>query len=170
MRLRPDTDQLQDPTRAAKAALRSVAARAHSLDVEARGLKRQLEALTTTVAPATSAVFALGPDTVGALLVATETTPTGSAQKPRSLTSAASHPSPRRRGRPTDTDCTEAVIAQVTAPCTSLSSSDSATTSKRATTPPDEPQKAYPNPKSFAARNGIWPARSSTPYSPTTPD
>lgn len=70
MRMRPDTDRLHDPVQAAKAALRSIAARAHSLDAEARELKKQLEALTTTVAPATSAVFALGPDTVAALLVA----------------------------------------------------------------------------------------------------
>jgi transposase len=37
---------------------------------EARTLQRQLATLTKTVAPATSAVFALGPDTVSALLVA----------------------------------------------------------------------------------------------------
>ena len=69
-RLRPDLAQLADPMHAAKAALRSIAARAHSLELEARALKRQLDELTTAAAPATSAVFGLGPDTVAALLVA----------------------------------------------------------------------------------------------------
>jgi transposase len=70
MRLRPDTARLDDPTQAAKAALKSVAIRAHTLELEARDLKKQLTTLTRSVAPATSAVFALGPDTVAALLVA----------------------------------------------------------------------------------------------------
>jgi hypothetical protein len=70
MRLRPDLDQLANPTQAAKAALRSLAVRAHSLELEARTLKRQLDELTTAAAPATTAVFGLGPDTVAALLVA----------------------------------------------------------------------------------------------------
>ncbi len=69
-RLRPDLGQLADPMHAAKAALRSIATRAHSLELEARALKRQLDELTTAAAPATSAVFGLGPDTVAALLVA----------------------------------------------------------------------------------------------------
>lgn len=69
MRLRPDTGRLADPSQATKAALRSIAARAHALELEARELKRQLDDLTTSTAPATSAVFGLGPDTVSALLV-----------------------------------------------------------------------------------------------------
>jgi transposase len=69
MRLRPDTARLADPSQATKAALRSIAARAHTLELEARELKRQLDELTTAIAPATSAVFGLGPDTASALLI-----------------------------------------------------------------------------------------------------
>ncbi len=69
MRLRPDTDRLADPVQAAKAALRSIATRAHALELEVRALKKQLDDLTTAAAPATSNVFGLGPDTASALLV-----------------------------------------------------------------------------------------------------
>jgi transposase len=68
-RLRPDTSRLEDPTQALKAALRSIARRADALTDEARQLERQLHALTRAAAPATTAVFALGPDTASALLV-----------------------------------------------------------------------------------------------------
>lgn len=64
--LRPDMARLQEPTQALKLALRSVAQRAAALAVEARQLNRQL---TARAAPATSAVFALGPDTTSALLI-----------------------------------------------------------------------------------------------------
>lgn len=69
IRLRPDTARMTDPTQATKAALRSIAIRAHALELEARDLKRQLHDLTTEIAPATSAVYGLGPDTVSTLLV-----------------------------------------------------------------------------------------------------
>jgi transposase len=68
-RLRPDPTQLADPAQATKAALRSLAIRAQHLELETRTLRKQLKELTQTVAPATSAVFGLGPDTVSALLV-----------------------------------------------------------------------------------------------------
>ena len=68
-RFRPDADRLEDPIHGVKTALRSIARRADELTTEARQLKRQLGALTNQVAPATSAVFALGPDTAAALLV-----------------------------------------------------------------------------------------------------
>ena len=67
--LRPDLGRLHEPTQALKLALRSVAQRADALAIEARELNRQLVALTERAAPATSAVFALGPDTISALLV-----------------------------------------------------------------------------------------------------
>jgi transposase len=70
LRLRPDPTTLHHPVQAAKLALRSIATRARALDAEARGLKKQLDALTVAAAPSTSAIFGLGPDTVSALLVA----------------------------------------------------------------------------------------------------
>jgi transposase len=68
-RLRPDLARLGDPVQAAKAALRSLAIRAQHLEVETRSLRKQLDQLTVEVAPTTSAVFGLGPDTVSALLI-----------------------------------------------------------------------------------------------------
>ena len=68
-RLRPDLANLADPVQAGKVALRSLAIRAQQLELETRTLQKQLDQLTAEVAPATSAVFGLGPDTVSALLV-----------------------------------------------------------------------------------------------------
>ncbi|WP_270890030.1 transposase, partial [Pedococcus sp. 5OH_020] len=69
LRFRPDTANLGDPVQAAKLSLRSIATRARALHIEARGLTKQLDTLTAVAAPATSAIFGLGPDTVSALLV-----------------------------------------------------------------------------------------------------
>jgi transposase len=68
-RLRPDLARLGDPVQAAKAALRSLAIRAQHLEAKTRTLRKQLDQLTEKVAPATTAVFGLGPDTVSALLI-----------------------------------------------------------------------------------------------------
>ncbi len=59
-----------NPLPAMKAALRSVAQRIQLLQAEAKTLHQTLERLTTAAAPHTSAVFALGPDTVAALITA----------------------------------------------------------------------------------------------------
>ena len=59
--LRPDVTKLADPVQAAKAALRSIALRAHHLELESRTLRKRLDDLTVTVAPATSAVFGPSP-------------------------------------------------------------------------------------------------------------
>jgi transposase len=68
-RLRPDPDRLDDPTQATKAALRSIAHRARVLRDEIKVLDAQIHALLAATAPATLAVFAIGPDTAAALLV-----------------------------------------------------------------------------------------------------
>jgi transposase len=68
-RLRPDFANLADPVHASKAALRSLAIRVQHLEFETRTLRMQLDLLTEHVAPTTSAVFGLGPDTVSALLI-----------------------------------------------------------------------------------------------------
>jgi transposase len=70
VRLWPDSDNLADPVQAAKASLQSIATRARALELEARALKKQLDSLTVQAAPATSAIFGLGPDSASALLVA----------------------------------------------------------------------------------------------------
>lgn len=58
-RLRPDVTSLLDPVQAAKQALRSIAQRVQHLDTETRSLRTQLDELTRSAAPATSAVFGL---------------------------------------------------------------------------------------------------------------
>lgn len=68
-RLRPDLARLHDPLHATKIALRSLAIRAQHPEVETRTLRKQLDQLTEKVAPAATAVFGLGPDTVSALLI-----------------------------------------------------------------------------------------------------
>jgi len=67
-RLRPG--KLVDPTTATKVALRSLALRHEALETEAKVLEAQLTRLTAGVAPELLAVFGLGTDSAGALLVA----------------------------------------------------------------------------------------------------
>ncbi len=67
-RLRPGP--LTTPTAAAKAALRSLAARYQSLSQEAAGLASSLDQLVAEAAPALVALFGVGTDSAGALLVA----------------------------------------------------------------------------------------------------
>ena len=67
---RPNPDRPADPTEAAKTAMRSVARRVIHLHDEALALHRQLADLITSSAPTTAGLFALGPDTTAALLVA----------------------------------------------------------------------------------------------------
>lgn len=69
-RLRPDTARLHDPTQAAKASLRSIARRAIALREEIAMLDHQILPLLEDHAPSTLTLFALGPDTTAALLVA----------------------------------------------------------------------------------------------------
>lgn len=68
-RLRPNMEQLEDPEQATKLALRTIAMRVRSLAEEVRKLDAQLQLLIRHAAPAIFGAFALGPDTVGALLV-----------------------------------------------------------------------------------------------------
>lgn len=69
-RLRPDPTRMAEPIQATKASLRSIARRAIVLREEIAQLDVQLGALLKTYAPTTLAVFAMGPDTTAALLVA----------------------------------------------------------------------------------------------------
>jgi transposase len=58
-----------DPEQVAKIALRSIAERAHALGIETNSLDRELARLAAHAAPNTMALFGLGPDSAGALLV-----------------------------------------------------------------------------------------------------
>ena len=150
-RLRPDTDHLDDPTQAAKAALRSIAQRARCLREEIKTLDAQIQALLAATAPKTLAVFAMGPDTVAALLVTIGDNPDrlrseqafarlcGVAPIPRLIRQNEPSPAPPRR-RP---------LRQPR--CTSPSSSACATAQTPAPTSPAAPPKDAPNPRSSAA-------------------
>ena len=64
-----DTARLTDPTHATILALRSLATRTRQLRMEANELKKHLAKLVAEVAPETSNVFGLGPDTAAAMLI-----------------------------------------------------------------------------------------------------
>jgi transposase len=66
-RLRPSAD-LTDPITATKTALRRLARRIQTLTIEITDADRELAALTTTVAPATTALHCVGPQTTAQLL------------------------------------------------------------------------------------------------------
>jgi transposase len=66
-RLRPTTT-LTDPAQATKTALRRLARRIQALTAEITDADHELTALTTTVAPATTAVHGVGPHTAAQLL------------------------------------------------------------------------------------------------------
>ncbi|PSR57705.1 MULTISPECIES: IS110 family transposase [Nocardia] len=65
----PDLCQLTDPIEATKLALRSLAQRISNSQAHADQLKQQLGKILEQVAPNTMDVFALGPDTVAALVI-----------------------------------------------------------------------------------------------------
>lgn len=62
--------ELTGPTAATKAALRSLAVRHEALEAEVKFLDGQIEPLIAIAAPELIAVFGVGPDSAGALLVA----------------------------------------------------------------------------------------------------
>ena len=67
--------RLDDPTAAAKYALRSLACRYHQLSKEFHDLEAKLERLTQKAAPALVSVFGIGPDTAATLLIAAGSNP-----------------------------------------------------------------------------------------------
>ena len=67
--------RLEDPTAAAKYALRSLACRYLQLDKEICDLQAQLERLTRMAAPALVSIFGVGPDTAAALLISAGSNP-----------------------------------------------------------------------------------------------
>ena len=67
--------RLEDPTAAAKYALRSLACRYLQLDKEIYDLQAELERLTRMAAPALVSIFGVGPDTAAALLISAGSNP-----------------------------------------------------------------------------------------------
>jgi hypothetical protein len=69
LQLRPDTSRLREPLQAAKLALRSLARRIRDLDRELLELDTELERLVAAAAPRTVALFCVGTQSAGQLLV-----------------------------------------------------------------------------------------------------
>ena len=69
VRFRPDRQRLTDPVQAAKLALRTLARRIAALDAEIAQLDEHLEPLVRAAAPRTLALFGIGPQHAGQLLV-----------------------------------------------------------------------------------------------------
>jgi transposase len=69
LRLRPDSERIQEPAQAAKLALRSLARRIRQLEREIRELDQQLEQLVNTAAPRTVQLFGVGTQNASQLLV-----------------------------------------------------------------------------------------------------
>jgi transposase len=69
LQLRPDRNRLHEPLQAAKLALRSLARRIRELNRELLELDRELEQLVTRAAPRTVALFGVGTQGAGQLLV-----------------------------------------------------------------------------------------------------
>ena len=72
-RLRPG--HVDNPTAAAKYALRSLACRCRQLSQEIKNLENELTRLTGTASPALLNIFGIGPDTAAALLMAAGSNP-----------------------------------------------------------------------------------------------
>ena len=72
-RLRPG--HVDDPSAAAKYALRSLACRCRQLSQEIKNLENELTRLTRTASPALLNIFGIGPDTAAALLMAAGSNP-----------------------------------------------------------------------------------------------
>ena len=68
-RFRPDRQRLTDPAQAAKLALRTLARRIAALDAEIAQLDEHLEQLVRAAVPRTIALFGIGPQHAGQLLV-----------------------------------------------------------------------------------------------------
>jgi transposase len=69
LHLRPDPNRLDEPTQAAKLALRSLARRVRDLDAEIAELDRQLDQLVRQAAPRTIGLFGVGTQGASQLLV-----------------------------------------------------------------------------------------------------
>jgi len=69
LQLRPDPERIHEPAQAAKLALRSLACRIRELERELLALDRQLEHLVASAAPRTVALFGVGTQCAGQLLV-----------------------------------------------------------------------------------------------------
>jgi hypothetical protein len=163
-RLRPDQTALADPVQGCKAALVVVAQRIQLLEAEITLADQQLATLVGRAAPRLLQLLAIGVDHAGQLL-------TTAGQHPERLRGEAAFahlcgvaPSLPAPARPAGTGS----IVTPTAPCTWPWWSGCGSVPAPAPMSNGGPRKACPNPRSSAASSATWPARSTTPWSPTS--
>ena len=125
---------ITSPLAAALLALGTLARRHQALNLEIKALTAELDRLTTTAAPKLVALFGIGQDTAGALLVAAGDNPSGSAARPALRCCAVPHRSRRPPARPSGTASTGVGTARPTLRCTGSCWCGCATTSRPRTT------------------------------------
>jgi transposase len=106
------------PVAAAALGLRTLARRYQALSAELAILDTELDRLSRAAAPKLMALFGVGSDSAGALLVAAGGNPDRPAPTPRSRCCAGPHRSRPPQARPTGIGSTGAATARPTPPCT----------------------------------------------------
>ena len=114
LKLRPDSERIDEPAQAAKLALRSLARRIRELDSEILELDRQLERLVNAAAPRTVQLFGVGTRAQANSSSPRGKTSSGSATKLRSRRSAAPPRSKQARAARNATDSTSAATDKPT--------------------------------------------------------
>jgi transposase len=142
---------LDDPTAAAKLALRTLARRHRALSAEIATLNTKLDRLVARAAPGLVARFGVGPHSAGALLVAAGDNPSGSAATPASQCCAGPRRSRRPPARSPGTGPDRVVTAKPTRRCTGSWSCGCAGTSRPRTTWRAGSPRANPRKRSSAA-------------------
>jgi transposase len=167
-RLRPDQTVLADPAQATKAALQAAAQRIQLLEAEIDLADQRLAALVGRAGPRLLQLLAIGNDHAGQLLITAGQHPErlrgeaafahlcGVAPIPASSGKVRRHRLHRGGDRHANRALHLAVVVRMRfVPAPAPMSNDG-------------PKKACPNPKSCAASSATWPARSTTPSSPTS--
>ena len=147
--LRPGA--LGSPLAASKLALRHLARRCQTLEVEIRSLDGQLARLTTTASPQLIEAFGVGADTAGALLVAAGDNPDRLRSEAAFSMLCGSSPIKACSGKTNRHRSTEAATAKPTPRSTGSCSSACATTKPPRTTSNGAPARARANARSSAA-------------------
>ena len=142
---------LDDPTAAAKLALRTLARRHQALSAEITTLDTELDRLTAKAAPRLVALFGIGPDSAGALLVAAGDNPDRLRSDAAFSMLCGSSPIQAPPARPSGTASTAVVTAKPTRRCTGLWSCGCAGTSRPRTTWHAGSPRASPRTRSSAA-------------------
>ena len=167
-RFRPEETGLADPLYASKAALQAIARRIQLLEAEIDLADQRLATLVGRAAPRLLGLLAIGNDHAGQLLVTAGQHPErlrgeaafahlcGVAPIPASSGKTHRHRLHRGGDRDANRALHLAVVVRMRfVPAPAPISNDG-------------PNKACPNPRSCAASSAIWPARSTTPSSPTS--